>query len=198
MFRLNSIIASVLSLGIICSGSVFASGDEDGSKPPKPPKSYETSKSHKSVKNFPEDEDDSKLPKSHSQVKNSQEDEQFDGAIVSFSQEDDDDDYFREKFINCYRENFDNALSYLEGIKLRKKFPRTIEELADIAFDEERTQDFLGYVYNKVDKLEKEINKEKYLVLRERKEEQYSALDEIAEMVEYAKDENVYRDLFGV
>ena len=36
MFKLNSIIASVLSLGIICSGSVFASGavQKDSEKPP--------------------------------------------------------------------------------------------------------------------------------------------------------------------
>ena len=177
-FKLNSVIASVLSLGIICSGSVFASGDEDGSKAPKPPKSYEISKSH-------------------NQVKNSQEDEQFDEAIISFSQEDE-ETYFRKKFTNCYRESFDEVLSDLEGTNLCKDFPQTIEELADIAFDEESKKNFLDYLDDKVKRLEEEIkNMKKQSAFKKKKKEQCSALEGIIDMVEYADDEDFYDDWFG-
>ena len=120
-----------MSLGIICSGSAFASGDEDGSKPHKPPKSCEISKSHKLVKNSKESEKTVKSCKTRKTDKD-----------------------LKSKFIRVNRGTFNYALECLESMKLYKGFPKTIEELADIVFDEEYVEDFLIYLYNKNERIE--------------------------------------------
>ena len=137
--KLNSVIASVLSLGIICSGSVFASGDEDDSKLPRLPKSYETSKSHKTIKNSQEDEESNETVKSFELRKTER--------------------YWRRKFIRFNRYNFYCSLDDIKNTDLYKDFPKTIEELADIAFNEEGGAGFLERLYDEKEKLdEKELD----------------------------------------
>ena len=170
-FKLNSVIASLLSLGITCSGSVFASGNEDGSKAPKPPKSYEISKSHKLVKN-------------------SQEDEESNETVRSFTQEEINED-LKRKFIYYNRKGFEGVLDDLKGVELCKGFPQTIEQLAAIAFNEKDSEFFLSYLDRKMEQLEYEEKEEG------ENENEIGALYELSTMVENADDEDVYHDLFG-